>query len=273
MNTQQVRCAPHGYAKGPCDSVGSSNDSPTDAEMLLAARLRLNAAERTEPKKPHGEPYYGPEKRLEEEIECALARNVDALVTRNHYGCLVLNASHALFMDVDVFAPDEIYNPIQGREDRLRPLRHEVLSDLRTVLQSEADYGFRIYQTAGGFRILATTHEFEPGSKQAERLMDAVGSDRDFVELCRKQRNFRARLSPKPWRVGLRRSPNFFPRRSAKAEKRFQNWLAEYDQISKSRATCEYVGNVGREYVHDLIRPVVEFHDRETKALSSLPLA
>jgi hypothetical protein len=198
---------------------------------------------------------------------------VAALVTRNHYGCLVLNAEHALFIDVDMFVPTKVYNPVDGRDERLRPLRQQVLDDLRTVLQSEREYGFRIYRTAAGFRVLATTREFEPGSQDAERLMNSVGADTDFVKLCQRQRNFRARLTPKPWRCGLRRPPNLFPRKTIRAEECFQNWLTAYDRACRGRATCAYVGHVGRDDVHDRIRPIVEFHDQATSAASGLPLA
>jgi hypothetical protein len=247
----------------------------TNSDRVAAARGRLvTAAESREQRKQEAaEPYYGMSKRLEETIECKLRHDLDAWVTRNHYGCLVLNAAHALFIDVDVFVPNELYNPIQDRDERLRPLRQQVLSDLKSVLKDEHGYGFRIYRTAGGFRILASTHEFEPGAVQAERIMNAVGSDRDFVELCRQQRNFRARLSPKPWRCGLRRPPNLFPRKSAKAEQRFNHWLAGYESACSTRATCEYLGSVGRTNLHPRIGAIVELHDSATNALSSLPLA
>jgi len=248
------------------------------AGSVDAARRRLAAAiecaEKEKRKKRGGnDPYYPPSHYLEETICGVLGPNVEALVTRNHYGCLVLNAARALFIDVDIFVPSEVYNPIEGRDDRLRPVRQQMLSDLRTVLQSCDDYGFRIYRTAGGFRILATTDEFEPGSETTERLMNLVGADRDFVGLCQRQRNFRARLTPKPWRCGLRRPPNFFQRKSTRAEQRFERWLAEYGNACDSRATCEYIGHVGRECVHNRIRPIIEFHDRAANALSPLPLA
>ena len=244
------------------------------ATSVAAARRRLTAAaERPEKRKEDGVPYYGAGNRIEETIEGALGRDLDAAVTRNHYGCLVLNAARVLFIDVDMFVPSNLYNPIQGRNDRLEPERQQLLSDLQSVLECEDAYGFRIYRTAGGFRILATTHEFEPESAPVDRLMSSAGADRDFVALCRRQRNFRARLTPKPWRCGLRRPPNLFPRKSAKAEDRFQNWLVQYDRACGSRATCEYVGHVGRKDVHARVRPIIEFHDRATNALSSLPLA
>jgi hypothetical protein len=245
------------------------------ATSVAAARRRLiAAAERPEKRKKHdGVPYYGAGSRIEETIEGALGRDLNALITRNHYGCLVLNAAHVLFIDVDMFVPSKLYNPIQGRNDRLEPECQQILSDLRSVLECEDAYGFRIYRTAGGFRILATTHEFEPESEPVDRLMNSAGADRDFVALCRRQRNFRARLTPKPWRCGLRRPPNLFPRKSAKAEDRFTNWLLRYDRACVSRATCEYLGHVGPRDVHPQVGPIIEFHDRATNALSSLPLA
>ena len=253
----------------------ASRPKCTNSDCVAAARRRLmTAAESRERRKQEATgPYYGMSRRSEEPIKCELHHDLGALVTRNHYGCLVLNAAHALFIDVDMFVPNELYNPIQDRDERLRPLRQQVLSDLKSVLQNEDGYGFRIYRTAGGFRILATTHEFEPGALQAERLMNAVGSDRDFVELCRQQRNFRARLSPKPWRCRLRRPPNLFPRKTANAEQRFNHWLAGYATACTTRATCEYLGNVGPTNVHPRIGPIIEFHDSATNALSSLPLA
>jgi hypothetical protein len=258
-------------------SILSGSRSSTYNAEVIAAQLRLARPAKPRRKRKGGRrtenPYYGPSQHLEEAIERAIGQNIDALVTRNHYGCLVLNAARALFIDVDVFVPSDVYNPIEGRELRVQPIRQQVLTDLRTVLQGERDYGFRIYHTAAGFRVLATTHEFEPGTENVERLMKSVGADRDFVELCRHQHNFRARLSPKPWRCGLRRPPNFFPRKSVQAEKRFESWLAEYDRACYSRATCKFIEHVGPESAHDRIRPVIEFHDRTTKATSDCPLA
>jgi hypothetical protein len=278
-----MKASSHAAASDQLASPGqrTSNESVQRPRVLdvvtsvAAARRRLTAAAEGPEKRKKGDgvPYYGMGQRLEETIEGALGRDLDAVVTRNHYGCLVLNAAHVLFIDVDMFVPSKLYNPIHGRHERLEPARQQVLSDLRTVLRNEESYGFRIYRTAGGFRILATTHEFEPGAEQSERLMSFAGADKDFVELCRCQRNFRARLTPKPWRCGLRRPPNLFPRKSAKSEGRFKNWLMLYDRACGSRATCEYLGQVGPKEVHARVGPIIEFHDRATNALSALPLA
>ena len=112
-------------------------------------------------------------------------------MTRNHYGSLVLNAHHALFIDVDMPGSS---NPSRfGTSPRCAvPLDWQTtFDDLSTVLASERQTGFRIYRTAAGFRVLATTHEFEPGSDSAKELMTSVGADDAFVRLCGTQKTFR----------------------------------------------------------------------------------
>jgi hypothetical protein len=103
--------------------------------------------------------------------------------------------------------------------------------------------------------------------------MNAVGADSDFVSLCRIQNSFRARLTPKPWRCGSRRPPNMFPRQAAEARWRFSRWLSQYENACRDRATCRFLEHVGPAAVHDRIAPIVELHDRVTKAHIDLPLA
>jgi hypothetical protein len=194
-------------------------------------------------------------------------------MTRNHYGCVVLNASHALFIDVDMLAPKQTSPPIDTCSSRWRGPWWRMLDDLRTVLASEPEEGFRIYRTAAGFRILATRHPFEPGSQASQRLMNAVGADAAFIDLCRVQKSFRARLTPKPWRCGTGRPPNSFPRKTPDDERCFNAWLSNYEHACRDRATCQYLEHVGPDGTHEQIGPIVEVHDRATRAFESLQLA
>src|SRR5262245_9976010 len=78
---------------------GDALVSASQARLIWAAKRRKKRDKRTT------EEYYVPSGGLEETIECALTNRVfDAIVTRNHYGSLVLNARHALFIDIDVDA-------------------------------------------------------------------------------------------------------------------------------------------------------------------------
>lgn len=246
------------------------------AATLAAARTRLAASNRRHQRRtaPTNEIYYPPRSLPEQTIdEIACLDSLDAVVTRNHYGSLVLNAYHALFIDVDLPAPGNPARPGGVVGDESRESWQTIFEDLCTVLGSERDIGFRIYRTAAGFRVLSTTHEFEPGSESARSLMTSVGADDAFVRLCGTQKTFRARLTPKPWRCGTTHPPNQFPRQSPDEQRRFTEWLTQYECACRHRATCRFLAHVGAQEAHERVAPIIEFHDRETRAFKALELA
>jgi hypothetical protein len=241
-------------------------------EFVLRSSARLAAAAKMKSNFEVLQAYYG-EKGLEEEVfDVACPVNCGALVTRNHYGCLVLNATNAMFIDVDMCGQPAAAKDVDDGSG-LTGLWLQTLDDLRTVLVSVHGVGFRIYRTAAGFRILATGREFQPGSPESNRLMKSVGADAHFVELCRTQQNFRARLTPKPWRCGVPAQPCSFPRSNENARQRFAVWLTQYEEASRDRATCRFLDEIETEPVSNRVSKIVEFHDRMTKAFDDQLLA
>ncbi len=245
MNTQrfltgvdsiaQTLCC-QAVARSACDY---SNIDATEDVSAARVRLMMVARQSQQRKALSNVQYYGIRngKALCEEIVLNISSTQisDAVVTRNHYGSLVLNAAHTLFIDVDADDPG-VAQPLAGAFlSRETKYWQSMFDDLRVVLQSEANEGFRIYRTAAGYRLLATTHEFEPGSSPSNQLMQAVGADAAFVKLCRIQKNFRARLSPKPWRCGTRLPPNAYPRESAEQQRRFTQWRSQYEHACRPR--------------------------------------
>ena len=136
-----------------------------------------------------------------------------AILTRNAYGAVVLNAAYMLFVDVDLPPPT-----LRDRLARLvgRTGIEPAPARLRERLESIGG-SFRLYRTAAGLRVIATDRIFTPGSPNAERLMRELGADPAFVQLCRAQKTFRARLTPKPWRCGLQAPSSDFPRQDGEA--------------------------------------------------------
>jgi hypothetical protein len=149
----------------------------------------------------------------------------------------------------------------------------QALVSIRQGLHTVSGASFRIYRTAAGFRVLATDPLYEPGSDAAERVMQAVGSDPAFVTLCRLQKSFRARLTPKWWRCGGERPPGTFPRETSEEQQRFADWLRWYETASRDSATCLFVGEIGWKRIHPEVRDIVQVHDQMTRAGSGLPLA
>jgi hypothetical protein len=64
-------------------------------------------------------------------------------------------------------------------------------------------WNLRLYRTPAGYRILATHQSFEADSSEAQHFFKEVSADPIYVQMCINQRCFRARLTAKPWRIGV----------------------------------------------------------------------
>ncbi|HXI21030.1 MAG TPA: hypothetical protein VNH46_08100 [Gemmatimonadales bacterium] len=196
-----------------------------------------------------------------------------AIVTRNRYGCLVLNAAQTLFLDVDL-PPDTLLGRVWSLlRGRTASLEQQVLARVRAALAGARDASFRLYRTAAGFRVIGTDRPWGPADPATVSLMTQAGTDRAFVTLCRVQDCFRARLSPKPWRIGQPTPVIDFPFPTPQAEASATEWQARYETAASGYATCRFLEAYGPGDVHVEVEPVLTFHDVATRADSGLPLA
>ena len=250
--------------------------SEGQAEAEAHARRRLSTMiEKVEAGEELARGYGYGNRPLREEIVEILDTTEDgaAVVTRNVYGCLVLNAQSALFLDVDL--------PKRTLADRLRGLlgragsspEARVLDRLEELLRQVRGASFRIYRTAAGFRVLGTDPAFPQGDRTATELLADPVVDSAYAKLCGVQQSYRARLTPKPWRCGCERPPARFPFASESERVRHSGWLEEYERASAAKATCALVREVGWGRVSSEIAAVLELHDRTTRVGSDLPLA
>jgi hypothetical protein len=200
-----------------------------------------------------------------------------ACVTRNRYGSLVLNTAMLLFIDVDLpeGAAGAASKPgLLGGLFGKKPAdpRAERREALRRALAQFAPVSFALYDTAAGFRALALSRTYRPDSDDVAGLMKAVGADPQFAALCKRQGSFRARLTPKPWRIKAALPPGDYPRDTAAAQ-HFARWLEDYQRRSTGFATCRYVDAVGDARPLPELAPLIALHDEMTKATAQLPLA
>ena len=206
----------------------------------------------------------------------------DTLITRNRYGALVLNSARVLFVDID-------HPPTRRPKGLLENLKFSFSRKFREQCQLEQEgknvnrivdwsyrnpsHGFRLYQTRAGYRLLFTDKLYDPQSGEVKRIFQELGTDPLYRRLTERQECFRARLSPKPWRIGLSRPETQFPRQG-QAQASFTSWLAKYDSASKDYATCAFLEHLGlRTIKHDLIATTLQVHDTHTKATQKLALA
>ena len=134
------------------------------------------------------------------------------------------------------------------------------------------ELGVRVYRTAAGFRVLVTGVAAPPGSDRARALLVELGSDPLYVELCATHDSYRARLTTKPFRVGIRALQVPWPFADDGARSRHQEWVSLYDGRSSGHAVCRLVSASGPEPGPDEQR-LVALHDTRCRVGERLPLA
>lgn len=273
---------------------GWSDDSVDEARSR--AREKSNRVARwlarqvgAEP--PHQAIYaYGLDRPLREEILQELPDDngdVAALLTRNALGVIVLNTRDLMFVDVDLpilwrapahsswFArlfrrkPPLIYRaPPPPPDDELPELVR-----IRKWCAENSPCATRIYRTAAGFRIAIVDRPRQPTSAETLKTLLTLGSDPLYRRLCQAQECFRARLTPKPWRMNLHPPPGQFPRVNPREVDMFENWLAEYDGKAPQFATCRLIETQGPAEMHAEFGPLIDLHDALTGCDRSAQLA
>jgi hypothetical protein len=173
-----------------------------------------------------------------------------AIITRNRYDCLILNTNNLLIVDVDIGDPHPDDYQDCAANCRVAISQKQAIAALRAIVEQFPQLGFRVYQTRNGLRYLCTTRPFDPLSKQTHRLMQNLYVDPLYARLCKFQATFRARLTPKPWRVETE-------------EDRFV-----YDRVTglvvpayNSYAVCHLVEIVGEPTILPQFESAIRVHD------------
>jgi hypothetical protein len=206
------------------------------------------------------------------------AGDVSAVVTRNSYGCQVLNTARVMFVDIDMPEPKRtggFFQRLFGKPDLTPPINHQsaAITKVENWTRNHPEWGWRIYRTFAGLRLLAMQGLVEADSKVADGVFEALGADPLYRKLCQTQKCFRARLTPKPWRCGIHSKPQRWPWQNAKAEQKFQKWEAQYQSCSAKWATCEFINQIGNPSVHPEVQAIMKLHDDATRVGSKMQMA
>ena len=255
-------------------SIAEAQALADQAAQQLADRFRAGVY----PPKDGG--YY-PDRPFREQILQEIKNptgEISAVVTRNSYGCLVLNTARVMFVDIDLpepKAPDGLFKRLFGKPDLTPPVNHHngAIKRIENWTRNHPEWGWRIYRTRAGLRLLATQAPVEADSEIASGIFAALGADPLFEKLCKTQKCFRARLTPKPWRCGVRDKPERWPWLDAKAEKRFQKWEAQYRSSCQRWATCKLLRQIGNSTVHPEVQSILTLHDDATRVGSNFEMA
>ena len=234
---------------------GGSNLSLEDAQ--IKAREKAEKIER----KIAGEKHLFD--RYEAEIREELLRIIDdhSAITRNRYGAQVLNTENMMILDID--KPKAAAGGGLGglfKKKDLRPPKEQIFDMVRSLASSKySDYGFRLYETCQGARVIVLGRDFDPRDSQTRKMMDEFNCDPLYTLLCVKQGCYRARLTPKPYRIKMHGYKVKYPSEGENAE--FQRWLSEYENVSRDFSVCKLIELVGPS---QSLTEVVRLHDELT---------
>lgn len=153
---------------------------------------------------------------------------------------------------------------------------HAARARIARFLARHPEWNLRLYRTPAGMRVLVTHRTFAPGEPAVAECFSALDTDPLYSRMCLNQQCFRARVSPKPWRIGIgehmRPRPGVWPVAAERMPLR-NAWIAKYEAAAKSFAACRLLGSVGSGVVHPEVRAVQELHDELCQANGQLPIA
>ena len=241
---------------------GASNESSDDAQKNAETR-----AERfrkiifsAEPNFHEYEYWSGYIK--EEVIEEVVSEDgrIVAALTRNHYGALVLNSETVFFGDIDV---DEVgfFDRILEMFGRTRKDKAYYINKVEEFQKSNSQYTFKVYETRAGLRVAITNHIFDSNSSEVHDIFIALDTDPLYVTLCKHQSCFRARLSPKPWRIDIEKPLVRYPWKTHAEEAEFSQWLRAYEYAAKQYGVVKLLNTFGSGRSNSDVERVLSIHD------------
>ncbi len=240
---------------------GGSNLSEDDASLQAKDRLEELKRKLTGQSDANHYPYA--ERPLREEVkeEYHQEEKLEAVVTRNSYGSLILNTAQVMFIDLDFPSGESLWGQLMRWLRRAPYPETEIRERLTLQVAQERNLGVRLYRTANGYRCLVTSALYEPASDETKNLLERFGCDPLYVKLCRMQECFRARLTPKHWRCGAPCPPFRFPWKNRDEEQKFRKWEQDYEQQSAAFATCQFIENLGTKKIIPEAERIVKIHD------------
>lgn len=145
----------------------------------------------------------------------------------------------------------------------------KVLNNIHQVSEENPDLHIRLYRTPLGYRVLLMNGIYEPGADASISILESLKSDRVYIQMCRNQNCFRARVSPKPWRIGVERlgpRPGVWPIKPGRLEDRAR-WIKAYEESSINYSSCHFLVKLGSNKVHEKAEFVRQLHDDMCKVL------
>jgi hypothetical protein len=147
---------------------------------------------------------------------------------------------------------------------------------IRKFAKKNPEWHLRVYRTPAGYRILVMHSTFDPNDEVTLDFFRELKSDPVYVQMCQRQRCFRARLSPKPWRIGIearmKPRPGVWPINPERMPER-KKWIDHYEKVAHKYASCRFEEKLGSSVVDAKAKYIQAIHDRNCNANKKLAIA
>lgn len=249
--------------------------------------------------------------------EEVVAQEHNTVLTRNSYGALCLNTPNVVFADVDFehsppgwwgWAIGAVLMAIAialrcnggsvlaavlavlalGGGSWARMLHelkivmgggHErqALNRIRAFHRQHPHWHLRTYRTPKGLRVLVAHTTMDPDDADVGTFFEAVNADPLYVRMCQQQQCFRARVSPKPWRMGIAhriRRWDGLPSGDKSRDQERRIWVKNYDRVAEGYSACHFLEALGpTDRMTTETAKVMSMHDTLSRSCEELPLA
>lgn len=164
-----------------------------------------------------------------------------------------------------------------ARSTRTQVMAAELAEErIAAFADGHPDWHLRLYRSPNGYRVMVMHSPLDPAGPETDAFFTALGADPLYVAMCRRQRCFRARISPKPWRCGI--DDHMTPRGCWPIpEERMgerQAWVERYNAVAEGYASCHFLRRLGSERVDPKAEMVRAVHDKLCQSdLHDLPMA
>ncbi len=207
-----------------------------------------------------------------EEYEVGIREHISDVIDESNvisicrYGAKVLNTERYTVLDLDDYAKSlwDIFKPMK-RMDK----KEKIVFKFQEFVSKHPEFGsdFRIYETTKGIRVIGKKY-LDPADKKNIRLMGKLNVDWLYVVLSQKQQCYRARITPKPYRLRIKtikvKSPLFCQSDT------YKNWANMYDEASRNYTVARYIKSIGRDFSSD---KVIKYHDERCNSHQGFSLA
>lgn len=212
------------------------------------------------------------ERGRKDEYEAGIKEHVSDIIDQSNivtvcrYGAKVLNTNEYTVLDLDDYATSiwDIFKPLRGLNKKER-----ITLKFEQFVRRNPDFGsdFRIYETTKGLRIIGKKY-LDPSNKKNVQMMRKLNVDRLYLVLSRKQQCYRARLTPKPYRLKIKTIKIRTPLACETAS--YKSWSSMYDNASRNVTVAKHIKSIGRDFSNER---VIRYHDEKCQSDKGFELA